>query len=202
MKLYGLPQGNSFRNHWFLHEIGVEYETIQLNMKEREHRSPEFLKLNPAGQVPVLVDEDFVVAESLAINYYLGEKYQSDLLGTALQEKALVWQWSIWGTLNLQQHFGEIYLQKYLQKIIAKTPDEKIIENAKENLEKHLPVLEAALEGKEYLVGNKFTVAEINIITSLTYAGVIGFDLSKYKNITRWFQTHMNRPACKKARGV
>ena len=75
MKLYEFPPTRSIRPRWMLQELQVPFESVWVNLIKGEHRNREFLKLNPAGKVPVLVDGDLVLNESVAIVLYLAEKY-------------------------------------------------------------------------------------------------------------------------------
>ena len=83
MKLYEFGPTRSIRARWVLQELGVEFESVTINMLEGEHRSPEFLTLNPAGKLPVLVDGDLILTESVAIVLYLAEVPSSQVLQTA-----------------------------------------------------------------------------------------------------------------------
>src|SRR5207253_802989 len=75
MKLYEFAPTRSIRVRWTLQELGAEFESVTVNMIAGEHRRPEFLKINPAGKLPVLVDGDLVLTESVAIVLYLADKY-------------------------------------------------------------------------------------------------------------------------------
>ncbi|MCB0362836.1 MAG: glutathione S-transferase [Bdellovibrionales bacterium] len=109
--IYGSPRSSSGRCFWCLEEIGIEYENKPINFREKQHKSPEYLKLNPNGKVPVLVDGDFVIWESLAINFYLAEAYKPQLLGSDIQHRGLVHQWSIWALADLQPPLIEAFIQ-------------------------------------------------------------------------------------------
>jgi len=94
MKLYGLGPTRSIRALWGLLELGVEFEFVPVNLRAGEHRHPDFLRLNPAGKLPVLVDGDFVLTESAAIVLYLAEKYSAKgLLPSDLKVRAQVYRW-------------------------------------------------------------------------------------------------------------
>src|SRR5262245_62060575 len=75
MKLYGFAPTRTIRALWMLRELDLDFEYVQVDLTKGEHRRPEFLALNPAGKVPVLVDDDLVLSESVAIVLYLAEKY-------------------------------------------------------------------------------------------------------------------------------
>src|SRR5688500_180359 len=86
MKLYEFGPTRSIRARWTLQELGVPFESVVVRLPEDEHKRPEFLKLNPAGKLPVLVDDDFVLTESAAIVRYLAEKFpEKRLCPTALR---------------------------------------------------------------------------------------------------------------------
>ncbi len=195
IKLYGPRAGSALRNHWLLAEINVPYEHVPLDMKAKEHKTESFLALNPNGQVPVMVEDDFVLAESLAINDYLAEKHAPQLLGHNPRDCASIWQWSLWAAFTMQKHLGEIMGQKW-----SGTNDEKIIADAKQNLAKYLKILNDHLVGKEYLVGEQMSVADINVATTLTYGQFIDFDYSEYTEVVRYLNKMTQREAYIKAR--
>ena len=179
---------SSNRVHLLLKELGLEYETIELDMKNGEHKKPEFLALNPNHQIPVLVDGDLVLFESLAINQYLCEKYRPALLGDTIEERAHTFKWSIWQYLNLQMHFSTMASRAWNPSVT----DEQIA-HAKEKVQPKLEVLEHHLEGKAFFLGDKMTVTDINTLTSFNYAMHANYDLSKYPNITRWYESMKTR---------
>ena len=104
MKLYGFGPTRSLRALWGLKELGLEFEFIPVNLQAGEHRRPEFLALNPAGKVPVLVDGDLVLTESAAIVLYLAEKHpEKELMPTRLEQRAQVYRWVMFAMTELEQ---------------------------------------------------------------------------------------------------
>jgi glutathione S-transferase len=88
MRLYEFGPTRSIRVRWTLQELRVDFESIHVNLLAGENRRPEFLKINPAGKIPVLVDGDLVLTESVAIVLYLAEKYSDQgLLPAGLEER-------------------------------------------------------------------------------------------------------------------
>jgi glutathione S-transferase len=195
IKLYGPRAGSALRNHWLLAEINVPYEHVPLDMKAKEHKTEAFLALNPNGQVPVMVEDDFVLAESLAINDYLAEKHAPQLLGHNPRDCASIWQWSLWAAFTMQKYLGEIMGQKW-----SGAHDEKIIADAKQNLAKYLIILNDRLVGRDFLVGDQFSVADINVATVLTYGAVVDIAYSEYPEIVRYLDKMTHREAYIKAR--
>src|SRR5262249_29920495 len=99
MNLYEFAPTRSIRVRWTLQQLGVDFEAITVNLLAGEHRSPAFLKINPAGKLPVLVDDDVVLTESVAIVLYLAEKYRDQgLIPIDLQQRAQMIRWLLFTT--------------------------------------------------------------------------------------------------------
>src|SRR5262249_40551133 len=99
---YGATMGSSARTHWMLEEVGAPYEVKQVNLRDPALRSEDMAKVNPGGKIPCLADGDFKLFESMAINFYLAEKYKPELLPQDAAGRALAYQWSFWAITNLQ----------------------------------------------------------------------------------------------------
>src|SRR5215475_10353232 len=109
MKLYEFGPTRSIRARWTLQELGVEFESIPVNLAAREHQRPEFLAINPAGKVPVLVDDDLVLTESVAIVLYLAEKYPDKrLLPANIKQRAEMTRWLLFAATELEQPLWRI----------------------------------------------------------------------------------------------
>jgi glutathione S-transferase len=109
MKLYEFGPTRSIRARWILQELGVDFESVRVNLIAGEHQRPEFLRINPAGKIPVLVDGDLVLTESVAIVLYLAEKYpESNLLPADLRQRAEVNRWLLFTVTELEQPLWRI----------------------------------------------------------------------------------------------
>lgn len=194
--IYGSPKSSSGRVYWMLEELGLSYEAVKLNMRDKEHKSAAFLKLNPNGKIPCLKDGDFVIWESTAINHYLADKYSPALLGSSPENRGLVQQWSIWSMLELQKPLIDIFIQKIF------VPEDKrdygLIEKNEKICLPLLSILDSELESKKYIVGESFTVADLNLATVVRIASAIQMDISTFKNIQVWLSGLMDRPAFQK----
>lgn len=195
LKLYGGRMGSSLRCHWAFAEAGVDYDNLHVNMREGEHKKEPFIGLNPNGQVPVLIDGDFVLTESIAINDYIAEKFKPILTGTTPTEKALVLQWSLWSGFNLQRYFNQLVGYRW-----TGVKDEKTIEEGKKGLDRFMPVLNKALKGKKFLVGDDLTLADINVCSVFTYNAQGDYDMSAYPHVNEWTEAMFKRSAYKTAR--
>lgn len=196
IKIYGSRFSSGFRCYWLLEELGISYEVVPVDFSKGENKSADFLKLNPNGKIPVIVDEDFVLWESLAINYYLIEKYGFTklLMGDTVQDHAEVNKWNAWACTNLSPAFHPLVMQKY-----RNTPDSEAIKAAREQeLPRLILVLENQLAGKDYLALNKFTLADITVMSDIRKAAFVEFDLSNYPNILAWRARVTEREAYKK----
>lgn len=196
IKIYGSKRSSAFRCYWLMEEMGISYETMPLDFTKGEHKSPEYLQLNPNGKVPTIMDDGFVLWESLAINYYLIEKYNGvELVGNSATDHAEVNKWNIWSITHLSESFFPLVMQKYFN-----TPDSEATKDAKEKeLPRYLAVLENHLSDKEYMALEKFTLADITAMSVANMAVFVGYDLSAYPNITSWMERLSQRPAYQRA---
>jgi glutathione S-transferase len=140
--------------------------------------------------VPTLVDGEFVLWESCAINDYLAEKYRPEMLGITVEERALVAQWTYWSLLHLQRNIDPI-----LYFMMFKMGSEEAANQGRIDVVRYLEVLNFSLAGKEYIVGNTFTVADLNLASIINMAHQVQIDLSIYGNIMTWFEKIKTRPS-------
>lgn len=194
--IYGSPKSSAGRCYWVLEELGLPYEKKSLDMQKKEHKSEAFLQLNPNGKVPCLVDEDFVIWESMAINTYLCEKYGRQFLGKTPQEQGLISQWSIWSLVDLQRPLIDMFIQ--LVFVPEERRDLDLLERSRKVALPLLAILNQSLHGKEYLVGERFTLADLNVASVTNICQAVHIDLSQNENLTRWMNHCTSRPASKK----
>lgn len=172
MKLYEFAPTRSIRVRWALQELGVDFETVQVNLRAGENRRPEFLKLNPAGKLPVLVDGDLVLTESVAIVLYLAEKYpEKGLLPTDPRERAKVNQWLLFAATELEQPLWRIARNKFLYPEDKRQPGD--IPVACEDFKAMADVLEKHMEQRQFVVGDSVTVADLVMAYTLDWANEI-----------------------------
>ncbi|MFP6562211.1 glutathione S-transferase family protein [Paraburkholderia sp. B3] len=172
MKLYGFPGTRAQRALWGLHEVDADFEYVSVNLLQGEHKQPEFLRINPAGKVPVLVDGDLVIPESAAIVLYLAEKYpEKALLPVDLEARAQVYRWTLFAVTELEQPLWRITRHAFLY-----PPDKRLpadIELAREDFKAMAAILEKHLEGRQFLVGDKLTVADCVMVYLIDWANEI-----------------------------
>jgi glutathione S-transferase len=194
--LYGSARSSAGRCIWALEEAGAAYTLKDVDMRNKEHKSAEFLKINPNGKVPALTDGDVTLFESMAINFYIADVYKKELLGSTALERGLVHQWSFWASSELQDPIIQIFIQKVFMPDDKRDP--KVIEENLAKLPNLLSVLNTTLSAKKYLAGNTFTLADLNTASVASICPFIGEDLKNYPHILSWLNGMQDRPAFQK----
>ncbi len=166
--------------------LGLKYDYIKVNLREGEHKRAEFLKLNPAGKIPVIDDDGFVIFESGAIVRYLADKQNSPLYPRGLKERAVVDQWFEFISHHVNLAMSKVVYNRLFAPRMNAPVDEQSLKDGLAWLERFLPVVDNQIGGKQYLIGNTMTLADINLLTALDPAEAATIDISKYKNIVRW----------------
>ena len=170
MRLYEFGPTRSIRARWTLQELGVEFEPITVNLVAGEHRRPEFLKINPAGKLPVLVDGDLVLTESVAIVLYLAEKYpEKGLLPADLTARAQVNRWLLFAATELEQPLWRISRHTALYPEDKRLPGDVAL--ARQEFKEMAGVLEKHLQGRQFVVGDRATVADFVTAYTLDWGG-------------------------------
>ncbi len=176
-----------------LEEMGQPYELVEKSAHPDDLQTAEYLRLNPNARIPTLVDGDLVVWESLAINLYLAQKYQGPMHSGSPEVQAIATQWSIWAALELETLALDLLHHRAL--LAEPARDASHAERDELLLQKPLGVLNGALVGREYLLGNDFTVADLNVSVILSWASKAGLDFSSAPEVKRWLDVCLARPA-------
>ncbi len=196
-RLYGVVNSRALRSIWAIEEVGIDYELVPTSFAG-DSKKPEYLAINPNGRVPALVDGDVTLFESMAINLYLAKTYGGDLYPTDPADEARTWQWSIWGLTELEPSFMDILVHKLM--LPEEQRQAERVATAEKTLPRPLKVLDAHLEGREHVLGGAFTIADLNVAGAVMLSGMVGYDLSPYANVARWFTACQARPSMERAR--
>lgn len=189
MKLYYNPLSPNVRRVRLTAAVlGIELEEKLLDFSKGEHKSPEYLALNPNGAVPTLVDGDFVLTESRSIMQYLASKKpESGLLPKDEAGRADVTRWQFWDASHFSPQLGALAFEKMLKGMMGLgEPDAGKVQDALNNFRRFAAVLEKRLEGKEYVVGNALTIADLTLASSLMYAQQTDVPLGEFPNLKAW----------------
>jgi glutathione S-transferase len=199
LKIYGAPASRALRCLWIANELGLDYECVPLKPREEATRATPFLSVNPNAKVPAIDDGGLKLYESMAINLYLARKHGGDLAPADIAEEGQALQWSFWVVTEI-----ETPILTALFNLVMRPEGERDAEAAQksiDSMQKPLAVLDAALAGKEYLMGGRFTVADLNVSSVLAWGKIFRLDLSAYPNVAAWLDRCLGRPAYKAARG-
>jgi len=197
IKLYGVAASRAARCLWMLEELGVEYEHVPINFSD-ECKTPEYLKLNPNGHIPTLVDGETVLWESMAINLYLVNKFGGPLQPRDAAEYGHTVKWSFWGMTEVEKPLLDLLFHRAI--FPEGQRDRAVADRAWRDLEKPLGILDDALRGREYLINDAFSAGDLNLASILTWLKLAGADLNGVANVENWLGTCLSRPALKKAR--
>jgi glutathione S-transferase len=192
IKLYGTPLSRAGRCLWMLEEVGVPFENVPTHFAG-EAQSEAFRRINPNGRVPALDDEGTIVWESMAINLHLADRYGKDLAPRDAAERAHMSQWSFWGMTEIEPGLIEAFLHRAMLPAEQRKPEVAAAGEAK--LARPLGVLDRELGRRTWLVGDRFTVADLNVASILLLAPIAQIDLSPYPNVQRWHAACTSRPA-------
>jgi glutathione S-transferase len=192
VRLYEFGPTRALRVRWTLQELGVEFETVSVNMLAGEHRRPEFLKLNPAAKLPVLVDDAQVLTESAAIVLYLAEKYpEGKLLPTSLTERAQAYRWLLFTVTELEQPLWRMARHEFLYPEEKRSPQD--IQLARDDFRPMAEVLDRHMQGRTYVVGNAVTVTDFVLAYTLDWANEVGL-LNDFPDLQRYMENMYRRP--------
>ena len=197
MKLHGTSKSRSARSLWALEELGVKYDHVPVEVAKA--KSPEHLKINPNGHIPALEDNGHVIWESMAINLYLAEKYGKPPFWPATPEgHADCLKWSFWGMTEVEPHLMTLLVNRIF--LPADQRDEKAAQKAADALKAPLKVLDDQLGRHEYLLGNEFSIADLNVAAILSFALLVKLDMSATPKVQAWLQKCLNREANQRVR--
>jgi len=155
------------------------------------------LAINPNNKIPALEDGDLVLFESLAINLHIAGKVGAPLMPTG-NDASRALQWTLWAATEIEPH-----VMRWAYNTFLRAPADRIAAEAalgKEATDQRLAVLESELATRDYLVGNGFTIADLNLASVLYGSFVNGYDFSAFPKVKAWLARCLERPAAKRAR--
>jgi glutathione S-transferase len=198
MKLYGCPNSRSLRAVWALEEAAADYEYVPVDLFKGEARTPEFLALNPAGKLPVLVDGGLTLTESAAIVNYVSDRFPaSKLVPQSAAARADCLRWMFFATTELEQPLWTIAKHRFA---LPKARRVGGIENtAQWEFAIAAQQLDTAVGEREFICGNAFTGADILLAHTLAWARSAKITLESPR-LTAYMERLLARPALARAR--
>ena len=205
IKLYSWPMSSGTRIAWALEELALPYQYVPLDAKQREHRSPEMLAVNPHGKVPSLDDGGLKLFESGAILLYLGNRYGAakGLWPEPKGQQALADAvcWTVWAMTEIGSYMMQ-YLYHGLDSPVSYQPEDRSKAAAAYNraqLDRLLDALETRLEGRDYLMG-AFSLVDVATASWLLLGTQLGLTIDRHPRVAAWCNRCAERPAFKRAR--
>jgi len=194
--LYTAPTPNGRKVSIALEEMELDYKVHAIDLKSGAQKSPDFLKINPNGRIPAILDDGFPVFESGAILLYLAEKYQK-LLPAETKARSLVIQWLMWqmgglGPMHGQANVFVRYFPEKLPAVIARYQTETM---------RLLTVMNTRLETHEFLAGD-YSIADIACWPWAMQHDWAGLDISHLPHLSRWLKTIAARPAVQRGAAI
>jgi glutathione S-transferase len=201
LKIYGVLRSRASRNVWVCKELGIPYEIVPVMQAYRlaDPSAPNapfntsqaaFRAINPNGHIPSIDDDGLILHESLAINLYLARKHGGTIAPKDIGEDGLTTMWTLWVANECETHTLALLNNK-------RKPEAGVYDAARAALKRPLEALEAALTGTDYLVGDRFTVADANVAEVIRYAQATPEVLAGFPRILAWMARCQGRPAYK-----
>lgn len=197
--IYHVPRTRSARVIWLCEELGLPYEVVPVDFSPEYRKSTEWRRLNPIGKVPAMTDLDaegnrFTMIESGAMVHYILERYGEGRLQppSGTPESALLLQWSWFAEASLARPLGDMVHHRILKPEPERIP--AVVEDGRARAEICLDAVEAALEGRDYLLGDGLTAADIMMGYSLALAQRLGVLDERYPNVVAYMGRLEGRP--------
>lgn len=201
LKIYGIAKSRAFRNLWMAEELGVAYEHVQIGFGPDGNKSPAFLAINPAGQIPAIDDDGLILTESLAINLHLAETRGGPLGPQDRREESLIEQWTLFAATMIEPNAQPIMYHTFLYAEADRDPAIKALHV--KAIQAPLDVLEAHLaKNGGHLVGGRFTVADLNLVCCLFALRFTMEVIGERPAIRAAYKAALDRPAAVKARAM
>lgn len=208
LTVYGVTRSRASRIIWLCHELGLPFKQVPVIQAYRlpdpdasdaplNTHSPDFLKLSPAGAIPVIQDGDLVLSELLACTLHLARKYGQPFGPADAIEDALMLQWSFYAATAIEQD-ALVILFNHGKGQAQPGAAQATVAHAAERLVRPLRVLEDHLARHGHLVGGRFTVADLNLAEILRYAQGYGELMEQFPAVTAWLDDCQARPAFRK----
>jgi glutathione S-transferase len=196
LKIHGIPRSRAFRCIWAAEEAGLPYEIIPIGFLPG-FKLERDVSINPNNKIPALEDGDLMLFESLAINLHIATKAGAPLMPDG-DDASRVLQWTLWTATEVEATTMRWAYNTYLKPEAERVASEAAA--GKEALDLRLAVLERELAQRPFLVGQDFTVADLNLACVLYAPWANKYDLARFPKVKAWLDACLTRPAALRAR--
>lgn len=197
--VYGLPRSRSTRALWALEESNQPYTFVPLNFAEGQQRGKDYLALNPGAKVPTLVDDELVLTESGAIVNYIANRYGPHLAPMAPSDRAHYDRWCYFALTELEQPLWTMGKHRFALPAEQRLPS--ILPTAAWEYQKALALFSAGLANKPFILGDKFSGADVLLGHTLMWGAAFQQTLEQ-DNLKAYLDRVSQRPALARARAA
>ncbi|TCU34522.1 glutathione S-transferase family protein [Rhizobium azibense] len=205
LTIYGVYRSRAARVYWTAEELNIAFTSVPVIQAKRLDNplapdapintlSPEFIAINPMAQIPSIKDGELVMHESLAINLYLVRKHGGPISGKTVEEDGLLTMWTVWALAELEPHTVRIVVT-YDNEHENTEAGKAAIDVACRSMKRPLAVLEKHLTNKQWIVGDRFTVADLNVAEVLRYGQTEQALFDAHPKVSAWLKRCQSRPA-------
>ncbi len=191
LQIFGATRSRTMRALWLAEELGLEYD-----QRQKDESGLDYLAVNPAGKVPSIDDDGLVLWESMAINLYLVKKHGGDLAPRDLAEEAIILQWTFWAMTEVESTALSALFNRVL--LPEGERDAGLADQNEGALQKPLGILNDAIAGRQWLSADRFTIADLNVASVLSWVKMAQVELDAFPNLTEWLGRCLGRPALAK----
>jgi glutathione S-transferase len=196
IKLYGVGASRVFRNIWMLNELGLQFEHDPIHYTDPKLKEPPYSTMNPNARIPMLSIDGFVMFESLAINLYLAQRFTGPLTPASTEALGHAIQHSLWAATEIEQPIMDWAVHTLLKPEAER--DTALAQSALAKLQRPLQALEQYLSQSSYLLGNTFTVADLNVAAVMYRC--LWMPMVAMPKTNQWLKLCLERPAALTAR--
>ena len=205
MTVYSAPNTRAIRVIWVLEEIGAKAEIKSMPYPPRQH-APDYFAVNPTGMVPLLIDGEVRLSESMAICDYLATKHGSPLVVAPNEpERPQFLQWLWYGESTLMTPLSRLNIVRQVERQFEgkRGPEvDVLIAGARDHVAERLKMLEQRLEGRDFLAAGRLTLADISVSSPLPLVGMLGVDALLGPRAAAYRERLRARPAYQRAIAV
>ena len=202
LRIYGTAASRAARPLWVAQELGLAYEHIALPYVGGATRTPEFLKVNPNGRIPVVDDDGVLVWESMACTVYLAERFLDgnglSLAARSNAERAEILRWTFWVVTECEKDALQFLMHAMLMPPERRKP--QLVEESLRHLAGPLRILDQHLQGRPWLAGERFTVADICVASVIAWVEGASELMAQCPQVRDWLQRCLARPAFQQVR--
>ena len=188
LQIFGSTRSRAMRALWLAEELGLDYDQRQKN-----EAGLDYLSINPSGKIPAIDDDGLIITESMAINMYLVKKHGGALAPKDPGEEATMLQWTFWVMTEVENNALTALFHRALhpedQRDAAKA------DQCEADLQRPLGILNDALANRQWLVAERFSVADLNVSAVLSWVKMARVNLDGFPHVKEWLGKCMARPA-------